>query len=90
MWLHNVVITLKCCRETWRVSREEHMKLFTSYYIDLLSILQNIEQSGVEPVAGLVGLNVVGYQHVFGDVIMVYLTPQTKLFTILISMSFDP
>lgn len=57
MWLHNVVITVKCCRETRRISREEHMKPSTSHYIDVLSILQNIEQSGVEPVAGLVGMH---------------------------------
>jgi hypothetical protein len=64
------------------------MKASTSYYIDVLSILQNIEQRGVEPVAGLVGLHLMFYQHVFGDVIMVYLTPQTKVFAILVSMSF--
>jgi len=46
MWLHNVVITLKCCRKTWRISREEHMKPSTSYYIDVLSTLQKVEQSG--------------------------------------------
>jgi len=77
MWLHNVVITLKCCKEAWRISREKHTKLSTSCYIDILSILQNIEQSGVEPVSELVGLNVI-YQHVFGEVIMVYLTPPKK------------
>ena len=57
MWLHNVVITLKCCRETWRISSEELMKASTVYYIDVVSNLQNIEQRGVEPVAGLVGLH---------------------------------
>jgi hypothetical protein len=63
------------------------MKLSTSYYIHVLSNLQNIEQSGVEPVAGLVGLHVMCYHHVSGEVIMVYLTPQTKVLTSLVSMS---
>lgn len=89
MWFHNVVITLKCCRETWRISHEEHMKPSTSYYTDVLSILQNIEKSGAEPIAGLVGLHLMCYQHVVGGVIMVYLTPQTKALTRLFSMSFD-
>ena len=89
MWLHNVVITLKCCKETWPISHDEHMKPSTSYYIDVLSILQNSEQNVVEPVVGLVGLHLMCYQHVFGEVIMVNLTPQTEVFTSLFSMSFD-
>jgi hypothetical protein len=79
MWLQNVVITLKCCRKTWRISREEHMKPYSSYYIDVLSSLQNIEQNGS---TGWAERNVIST--CFGDVIMVYLTPQAKVFTVLI------